>query len=180
MTDHEVDTTITRLQPGDIVDITIRGVRITEERPNGTVVIKCDDDKVHGVWPMPPQAAVKRADVHDPIDAGTLQDGISKVLAYLDHMEAEGYIQPHIAVGVRTTLGLPPRHWPPQAGDVWSDGCPFTDLWFARKLQAAGPGWNEAAIVMTCVEVDTRTHSPDELLKSSPELTLVYRKRGDQ
>jgi hypothetical protein len=178
--DNHVDTTVTRLQPGDIVDITIKGVRIVKERPDGTVVISCEDDKVHGVWPMPPQAAITRPGAHaiQPISDDT-DSRIADVLAFLDSLEAETSLQPYVAAGVRKALGLPPRHWPPQPGDVWDDGMPFGgSLWFARRLQADGPGWSETAIVMTSIEADRVTRSPEELLESAPgfpELTLVYR-----
>lgn len=153
---------------GEKADITIKNVRIVSY-PSARLVRIVDK---HGdTFDMPPQAAITR-----PGEAA--DDRVASVLSLLDSMETEGGLQPYVAAAVRTKLGLPPRNWPPQAGDVWSDGCPFTDLWFARKLQAAGGGWNEAAIVMTCVEVGMRTHSPDELLESSPELTLIYRQGG--
>jgi hypothetical protein len=182
MTDHEVDTTITRLQPGDLVDVTIRGARVTEERPDGTVVITCEDDRAHGVWPMPPQAAIKRAGHPNPIDAATLQEGITKVLAYLDSLEAEDYLQPGVAATVRKKFGMPPRNWPPRPGDVWDDGMPFGgSLWFARQdLPDPWAAPETAVIVMTSVNVETRAHTPEELLASGAELALVYRKRDER
>lgn len=179
MTDHTVDTIITRLQPGTVVDITIKGVRVVKERSDGTVVINCEDDRAHGVWPMPPQAAVVLSNHADPIDATTLQERITSALKSIDRMTDEETLDPWIAYRLRKRLDPNPRHWPPQAGDVWDDGMPFGgSLWFARTLQAEGPGWNETAIVMTSVEADRVTHTPDELLQSTDTLKLLFRQGG--
>jgi hypothetical protein len=176
VTDHEVDTTITRLQPGPLVDITIKGVRIVQERPDGTVVINCEDDRARGVWPMPPQAAIKRAGQTDLIDAVTLQERISNALKAIDNMVDEQTLDPWAACWLRKQLDPNPRHWPPQVGDVWDDGMPFDgSLWFARTFQADIAGRTETAITMTNVEADRLTRTPDELLKSSDTLKLVYR-----
>ena len=163
------------INPGDLINITIKGVRVVNH-PSARLVRIADE---HGdTYDMPPQAAIEQASA---VDESTEQDDrITKVLAVLDGLEAEGYIQPYVAAVVRKEASLPPRHWPPRPGDIWSDGCPFTDLWFARRLAAEGPGWSEVATVMTCVEADVRTYTPDELLKSSPELTLIHRKRDER
>jgi hypothetical protein len=43
--------------PGDIVDITIKGVRVAHESPVGLLTIV---DEHGGLFPMPPQAAIER------------------------------------------------------------------------------------------------------------------------
>lgn len=152
---------MTAISSGDIVDITIKGVRIADMRPDGTVVINCEDDRVHGVWPMPPQAAVKRAEPRNPIDAATLQEQISNALRALDGMEMEGHIEPYVAATVRKKLGLPPRHWP---------------LWFARE-HAAKPDDPDrtSKIEMASVAGDRDSLTPPAFLNHAVEITLVYR-----
>lgn len=46
-------------KPGEIVDIAIKGVRVLDQRRDGTVVVRCDDNSPDG-WRMPPQAAIVR------------------------------------------------------------------------------------------------------------------------
>jgi hypothetical protein len=162
---------------GEIVDITIKGVRVTDVLPHGSVVITCEEDRVHGVFPMPPQAAITRSATR-PNEATEPDDRITSALSLLDSMEAEGHIQPYVAAAVRTKLGLPPRHWPPQPGDVWDDGFPFGgSLWFARE-HAAQPG---DQIEMANVIGDRESLTPQALLKHAVEIRLAYRpKDGTQ
>jgi hypothetical protein len=167
---------------GEIVDITIKGVRVTDVLPHGSVVITCEADRVHGVFPMPPQAAITHSPTR-PNEATEPDDRITSALSLLDSMESEGYIQPYVAAAVRTKLGLPPRHWPPQAGDVWDDGFPFGgSLWFAREHQAR-PGDPDQAlkIEMASVTGDRESLTPQALLKHAVEIRLAYRpKDGTQ
>ena len=125
---------------------------------------------------MPPQAAITRPG-ESPDDGR-----ITAVLAYLDGAEMEGYIQPYVASTVRKKLGLPPRHWPPQAGDLWDDGMPFGgSLWFAQVVH----GTKRSHLMMVPAErgnENVGTKSPEELMESAPgfpELTLVYRRKDD-
>jgi hypothetical protein len=170
----------TRPQPGDIVDVTIKGVQFAYERTvHSKDLISIRDE--HGCrYTMPPQAAVRRADLSGGIDAATLTERISKALAYLDNLEAETSLQPYVAAGVREALGLPPRHWPPQPGDVWHDGFPFGPcLWFAQVVH----GDSRSEIVMVPTErggVNGDGLSPEALLNNAPDLRLKYRnKTGD-
>ena len=49
------------LRPGDIVDITIKGVQVDAEGPDGTVTIIAEHpDGGTAHWHMPPQAAIER------------------------------------------------------------------------------------------------------------------------
>jgi hypothetical protein len=151
---------------GTLVDIVIRGVRVVGH-PSAPLVRIADE---HGVtYDMPPQAAITPAG-----DMVMLQH-ISKALKALDGMELEGYIEPHVAATVRKALGLPPRHWPPQAGDVWSDQNPFCPLWFAQLSHDDG----RTDIVMAPLDGGPQgitAKTPDEVLTSSCRLALEYRK----
>lgn len=181
MTDRDVDTTIARLKPGALVDITIKGVPVEYEHDEGTVTIR-DEHGCH--YLMPPQAAVKRADLANPIDAATLQERVSNALSAIDRMADEQTLDPWTARAIRQQLDPNPRHWPPQPGDVWDDGMPFGgSLWFAQVIDRNG---GPAEIVMVPVErspENARVQTPDELLESPPgfhSLTLVYRKDAGQ
>lgn len=164
---------MTDLKPDDLIDVTIKGVRLRHQASDG--IFSIWDEHEHA-YPMPPQAAITPTSDQPPADTA-LQERINAALRAIDRMTDEQTLDPWTAYNLRKRLDPNPRHWPPQAGDVWDDGMPFGgSLWFARKLQADGPGWNETAIVMTNVEADRRTHSPDELLQSAAEpLKLVYR-----
>lgn len=181
MTDHTDLGTITPLQPGTLVDVVIKAVQVEHECDRGTVTIR-DEHGVH--YLMPPQAAVKRADLSNPIAAGTLQERISNALNAIDNMADEQTLDPWTAHWLRKTLDPNPRNWPPQAGDVWDDGMPFGgSLWFARNFRAdepGTPGFKRRIVVMTSVDGGTRTHTPDELLDSGGELKLVYRHKDNQ
>ena len=50
------------IQPGDFVNVTIRGVRVDDQNPDGgvTIVTQYTTDGRSAFWPMPPQAAVER------------------------------------------------------------------------------------------------------------------------
>ena len=49
------------IQPGDFVNVTIRGVRVVEQDEHGCVTVRADaHDGGPAHWPMPPQAAVER------------------------------------------------------------------------------------------------------------------------
>jgi hypothetical protein len=81
---------------------------------------------------------------------------------------------------VRRKLGLPPKYWPPQPGDVWDDGFPFGgSLWFARQYEAGddNPDW-PSRIVMTCVNGGTSIKSPQDFLEYAVDLKLAYRPNG--
>jgi hypothetical protein len=182
VTDHADLGAITRLQPGTLVDVTIKGVQVEQENANGSVTIR--GERGH-CYPLPPQATVKRADLTNPIDAATLQERISKALSSIDGMLDEQTLDPWTAHWLRKTLDPNPRHWPPQAGDVWDDGMPFgASLWFGRNFRAdepGTPGGDRRVVVMVSVEGGARIHTPDELLESGGELKLVYRhKDGGQ
>jgi hypothetical protein len=182
VTDHADLGAITRLQPDTLVDVTIKGVPVECEHDHGTVTIR-DEHGCH--YLMPPQAAIKRTGLADPIDAGTLQERISNAISAIDNMVDEQFLDPGMARAVREQLDPNPRHWPPQAGDVWDDGMPFGgSLWFARNFRAdepGTPGGDRRVVVMTSVDGGARTHSPDELLRFTDTLKLVYRhKDGGQ
>ncbi|MFI7449585.1 hypothetical protein ACIBQX_18960 [Nonomuraea sp. NPDC049714] len=178
MTDHKVDVHIARLQPGTLVDVVIKGVEFAYERTidhsTGTFSIRDE----HGRrYIMPPQAAITRAG-----EAST-DDRIAAALRVLDAMEYDGRLQPYVAAAVRKEVGLPPRHWPPQPGDVWDDGFPsgfIASQWFAQAITRNG---GPAEIVMVPVErgpEDAEVKTPEELMADAIELTLVYRKDGGQ
>lgn len=157
-------------QCGEKADITIKGVRIVNH-PSARLVRIADE---HGdTYDMPPQAAITRP------GEGADDGRITAVLAYLDGAEMEGYIQPYVASTVRKTLGLPPRHWPPQAGDVWHDGLPdgfFAPLWFAQAIRHEEPGPFQLVMVpMECGTGAFGGKTPEALLAASDELRLVYR-----
>jgi hypothetical protein len=174
---EKVDIHITRLQPGTLVDVVIKGVEFAYERTidhrAGLFSIRADDGRR---YTMPPQAAIVR-----PGEAA--DDRIAAVLSLLDSMEYGGSIKPYIAAAVRKELGLPPRHWPPQPGDVWDDGYPsgfIASRWFTQAITRNG---GSAEIVMVPVErgpEDADVKTPGELLASAIELTLVYREDGGQ
>lgn len=106
-------------------------------------------------------------------------DRIAAALAVLDGMEAEGYIQAYVAASVRNAVGVPPRHWPPQPGDVWTDENPFCDAWFAQLSHHDG----HTDLVMAPLDGGPQgiaAKTPDELLGSSCQLALAYRKDGDR
>lgn len=180
MTDHEVDTTITRLQPGTLVDVAIKGVPVEYEHDEGSITIR-DEHGCH--YMMPPQAAVKRTDLANPIDAATLQERISNAISAIDNMADEQYLDPDMARTIRRQLDPNPRHWPPQPGDLWDDGMPFGgSLWFAQVVHET----KRSHLAMVPVERSSGNagaQTPGELLESTPGfhgLKLVYRKRGDQ
>jgi hypothetical protein len=163
---------------GEKCDVTIKNVRVVGH-PSARLVRIADE---HGdTYDMPPQAAITRP--------GEFNDTrIAAALTFLDNLETEQCLQPHVAATVRKVLGLPPRHWPPQAGDVWDDGMPWDSLWFARAYPQEGENdaWPERTyVVMTNVRGGGNIKSPPELLASVREvrddLTLVYRhKDGGQ
>lgn len=96
-------------QPGELVDIAIKGVRVDAVHANGTPdIIAEDSEGLATVWALPPQAKVERvapaewppragdlwrrndtddlyfaADVHD--DAETIELEIVMICAYDDH-----------------------------------------------------------------------------------------------
>ncbi|MEU8040948.1 hypothetical protein [Streptosporangium sp. NPDC049078] len=162
------------VNPGDLINITIKGVRVVNR---SSVHLQIADE--HGdVFDMPPQAAIEHASTggEDPVEQ---DDRIVKVLAVLDNMEAEGYIQPYVAARAREVAGLPPRHWPPQPGDVWTEENPFSPLWFAQL--SCGDGNTD--LVMAPLEGGPKglaVRTPDELLTSSCQLALAYRKDGSR
>lgn len=166
-------------QAGETVDITIKGVRVLTQHSDGTVVVKCDDDT--GGWRMPPQAAIERAGTPQGTPGNAEQsDRIAAVLDVLDGMEREGYIQPYVAASVRKAAGLPPRHWPPQPGDVWHDGFPFgSPLWFAQVVHETGH--SDLVMVPTERSPDNAgVNTPEEFLKHACEVTLAYRRKDVQ
>lgn len=110
-------------------------------------------------------------------------DRVAAALAVLDGMEAEDYINPFVAAAVRKAVGEPPRHWPPQPGDVWTDENPVSPLWFAQVRH----GSRRSHIYMVPMVFDLpETHpdqesgekTPEDLLESSIQLALAYRKDG--
>lgn len=163
---------MTDLKCGEKADVTIKGVRVVNH-PSARLVRIADE---HGdAYDMPPQAAITRPG--EPALTDT-RDRIDAALAFLDNLEAETILQPYVAAQVRETLGLPPRHWPPQPGDVWDDGYPFGgSLWFAREYTPESPDeeW-PARIVMTCVSGGTGIKSPQDFLDYAVELKLIFRK----
>jgi hypothetical protein len=150
---------------GTLVDVAIRGVRVVGH-PSAPLVRIADE---HGVtYDMPPQAAFA------PSGETRIDEYIASALRALDGMELEGYIEPYVAATVRKKLGLPPRHWPPQAGDVWSDANPFCHLWFAQLSHDDG----RTDIVMAPLDGGPQgisAKTPDEFLSSSCQLALEYR-----
>jgi hypothetical protein len=172
VTDHAHLGAITPLQPGTLVDVTIKGVPVDAEHDNGSVTIR--DEHGH-CYTMPPQAAVKRADLTNPIDAGTLQERISNALNSIDRMVDEQTLDPWTAYALRKHLDPNPRHWPPQVGDVWDDGMPFGgSLWFARQLTDNG----QPRIILISEAGDAHNKWPEELLEGwSSEVKLVYRRK---
>ena len=179
MTDHEVDTTITRLQPGTLVDITIKGVRVDCEHDHGSVSIR---DEAGCIYLMPAQAAVKRANLANPIDGGTLQERITDAIRAIDAMSDEQVLDPWKASTIRQALDPNPRYWPPQAGDLWDDGMPFGgSLWFAREYPANPDDPDQTPkIGMVSVVASSREGlTPHGLLISSDTLKLVYRRKDD-
>jgi hypothetical protein len=106
---------------------------------------------------------------------GEPDERIAKVLAVLDAMEAEGYIEPYVAAAVRKEVGLPPRHWPPQPGDVWTERNPFSPLWFAQLSHHDGHT-DFVMVPMDGGPQGLRTRTPDEVLEESASLTLAYRR----
>lgn len=169
-------------QCGEKADITIKGVRIVNH-PSARLVRIADE---HGdTYDMPPQAAITPAASPTSVAAAVLQERINSALRSIDHLTDEQTLDPWTAYGLRKRLDPNPRHWPPRAGDVWDDGMPFGgSLWFARNFRAdepGTPGGDRRVVVMVSVDGGTRVHSPDELLKSSDTLKLVYRhKDGGQ
>lgn len=174
-------------KPGDTVDVVIKGVRIVGERPDGTVVINCEDDRAHGVWPMPPQAAITPTSDQPPADTA-LQERVSDAIRAIDRMTDEQTLDAWPARAIREHLDPNPRHWPPQAGDVWDDGMPFGgSLWFAREYPAKPDDPDQTPKIGMVPETADRTRreglTPHGLLESTPNfhnLTLVYRKRDEQ
>ncbi|UBU09994.1 hypothetical protein [Nonomuraea gerenzanensis] len=158
---------MTQPRCGEKCDVTITNVRVVGH-PSARLVRIADE---HGdTYDMPPQAAITRPGQYD-------NDRVRDILSLLDSMEAEGTIKPSVANAVRRKLGLPPKHWPPQPGDVWHDGFPFGDsLWFASHHEATGdnPDW-PSRIVMTNIIAGTGTKTPQELLAYATELSLAYR-----
>ncbi|MDP4501011.1 hypothetical protein [Nonomuraea turcica] len=162
-----------QIKCGEKVDLAIKGVRLVNH-PSARLVRIADE---HGdVYDMPPQTAITRAGKAD-------DSRVASILSLLDSMEAEGYLQPYVAAAVRKEVGLPPRHWPPQAGDVWDDGIPFGgSLWFAREYPAKPDDPDQTPkIGMVFVAGGISDRTPQGLLESAPELKLVYRhKDGDR
>lgn len=163
------------LKPGDLINIAIKGVRAVNH-PSARLVRIVDE---HGdTYDMPPQAAI------EPASSGQTpaeqDDRITKALAVLDNMESEGYIQPYVAAAVRNEVGLPPRHWPPQPGDVWDDGFPFgSPLWFAQVIHET----KNSRVVMAPTERDPESadvKTPEEFMEYACDLTLAYRKDGSR
>lgn len=150
---------------GEKADVTLKNVRIVNH-PSARLVRIADE---HGdTFDMPPQAAIT------PAGKSSSSGHVSNALRALDAMEAEGYIQPYVAATVRKELGLPPRHWPPQAGDVWAEANPWCPLWFAHVSHYR----RYSELVMVPVESEAEsgaTKTPDELLDSGFDLTLAYR-----
>ncbi|WP_188187979.1 hypothetical protein [Nonomuraea sp. SYSU D8015] len=179
---------MTEINPGDTVDVVIRGVQFAYERTidhrAGLTSIRADDGRR---YTMPAQAAITPHKQPEPDATAPALDStepIAKALALLDAWELEGYIEPYVAAGVRKALGLPPRHWPPQPGDVWDDGMPWDSLWFARAYPEEGENdaWpTRTYVVMTNVRGGGNTKSPQELLESvrssRDDLTLLYRRK---
>lgn len=171
--------------PGDLVDVTIKGVQFAHERAADhepcLISIRADDGRR---YTMPAQAAIKRADLNDPIDAATLQQRVNKTLDAIDHAVDEQALDPWTGYWLRRNLDPNPRHWPPQAGDVWDDGMPFGgSLWFAREYPAKPDDPDQTPkIGMVSVVASSREGlTPHGLLESSDTLKLVYRpKDGSQ
>lgn len=106
---------------------------------------------------------------------------IAKILELLDAMAYEECISPSVPATARKIAGLPPRHWPPQPGDVWHDGFPFgPSLWFAQILHETG----HSHLVMVPTERrpdNTGGKTPEEFLEYACEIALVYRRKdGDR
>jgi len=163
------------VNPGDIINVAIKGVRAVHH-PSARLVRIVDE---HGdTYDMPPQAAIER----EPADGAetTQDDRIAKVLACLDGMEAEGYIQPYVAIAVRKVAGEPPRHWPPQPGDVWDDGYPFgSPLWFAQVVHDET---KHSRLVMVPTEGDPEgmpVKTPEEFMEYAVEPPLLAYRRKD-
>lgn len=170
-------------KPGDTIDITIKGVQFAYDHNNdhnpGRFSIRADDGRR---YTMPPQAAITSAGQADTIDAATLRKRIDNALRAIDNMVDEQTLDLWTARAIRKQIDPNPRHWPPQPGDVWHDGFPFGDsLWFACHHEPDGenPDW-PSRIVMTNTVVGTKTKTPQDLLEYAADLTLLYRKRGDQ
>ncbi|RCG27235.1 hypothetical protein DQ384_26315 [Sphaerisporangium album] len=174
------------VQVGVLVDVTIKGVPLAGVDRYGCVTITAEaGDGGPASFHMPPQAAVGRADTSEAIGelpAGDQGDRTAKILELLDRLEAEDVISPYVAATARKVAGLPPRHWPPQPGDVWHDGYPFgSPLWFAQVLHEIG----HSELVMVPTERSpgtTGVKAPEEFLEyACDEIALVYRRKdGDQ
>lgn len=160
------------IKPGDTVDVTIKDVRVTCQ-PSSSAFVRIADE--HGdTYALPPQAAITPAASRPSTDATTLQKRINDALNAIDRMADEQTLDPWQTYWLRKQLDPNPRHWPPQAGDVWDDGMPFGgSLWFAQ----VNHGMKRSYIVMVPVESGTNggSKTPDELLQSSDTLKLVYR-----
>jgi|GEM_PF-5417634 len=164
---------------GSIVDITIKGVHIIGL--NAVTGAPTITDEHGHEYPMPPQAAMQRADRSDCTDAEALRGRIADAVASIDRMTDEQTLDPWTAHWLRKTLDPNPRHWPPQAGDVWDDGMPFGgSLWFAQVAH----GGSRSDLVMVSEERHDNSRrnqiTPEELLASAAEVRLAYRREtGD-
>lgn len=159
---------MTQPECGEKADVTIKNVRVVGH-PSARLVRIADE---HGdTYDMPPQAAITR-----PGEAA--DDQVASMMSLLDGMEQEGTIPPYVTVAVRKKLGLPPRHWPPQPGDVWDDGDPWgSTLWFAQQYPAKPDDPDQTPKIGMVSATGTRGgKTPFYLLESAAELTLVYRK----
>jgi hypothetical protein len=154
----------TPYKAGEIVTITLTDVRVTdvadgwidvELAAEREVTLRTDEGRIE----ITRHGEAKQS------------DRIAAVLTFLDSLEAETSIEPYVAAGVRRELGLPPRHWPPQPGDVWEDV--WSEPWFARVCHSRNP--SETVMVSG---YSGGTKKPDELLTSTVAPTLVYRREG--
>jgi hypothetical protein len=174
---------VTDLKPGDTVDVAIKGVQFAyghnNEHNPGRLSIRADDGRR---YTMPPQAAITPTGDQPPADTA-LQERINDALRAIDRMTDEQTLDPWTAHWLRKTLDPNPRHWPPQAGDVWDDGMPFGgSLWFACEYPAKQDDPDQTPkIGMVSVVGDSASYTPHRLLELHPEIKLVYRRKdGDQ
>lgn len=163
---------------GTLVDVAIKGVRVVGH-PSSVFVRIADE---HGdAYRMPPHAAITQTRP-DVTDIATLQERIGEAIGAIDDFVDEQKLDPWTAHWLRKTLDPNPRHWPPQAGDVWDDGLPFGgSLWFACEYPAKADDPDQTPMIgMVSVAGGSAGFTPHRLLELHPEIKLVFRRDGDQ